>query len=139
MPTSWRRSPTLARTTPACARRTTWPSTPAPTPTASSPRPDRERARARRRRDNRERVRHRIRTPRNIQRLERPMSALTEKVAREHGLTSYDDESGVWVCNCGLSIPADLEHMEHVAAVTEAETRAAVAAEIRVEMRRHDR
>ena len=67
------------------------------------------------------------------------MSALTEKVAREHGLTSYDDESGVWVCNCGLSIPADLEHMEHVAAVTEAETRAAVAAEIRVEMRRHDR
>jgi len=62
------------------------------------------------------------------------VSALTEKVAREHL-----HWSGLGECRCGAPIPEvgcgdnrDL-YAEHVAEVAEAETRAAVAAEIRAE------
>lgn len=52
------------------------------------------------------------------------MSALTEQVAREH-----EQLTGPW-CLCGEHLPYDATYAKHVAEVTEAATRAAVAAEI---------
>lgn len=62
------------------------------------------------------------------------MRALTEKVAREH--RPYRDPVApgrLWLCGCdqGETSRDIVAHVWHVAEVTEAATRAAVAAEIR--------
>lgn len=70
------------------------------------------------------------------------MSALTEKVAREHGV-AWLGGSGAHErigCECGVrteqtdAAPMLASHVQHVAEVTEAAVRAAVAADIRDKM-----
>ena len=65
------------------------------------------------------------------------MSALTEKVAQEHQLVHI--VLAVIICACGEKPATYRDYTDHLVAVTEASVRAAVAADIRVEMRRHDR
>ena len=69
------------------------------------------------------------------------MSALTEKVAQEHGV-AWLGGSGAHErigCECGVrteqtdAAPMLASHVQHVAEVTEAAVRSAVAAEIRAE------
>ena len=60
------------------------------------------------------------------------MSALTDRIAAEHG--GWFNLDGVWRCNCGEPLPssanADMWMRAHVAAVTEAAVREQVAREI---------
>ena len=58
------------------------------------------------------------------------MSALTDRIAAEHGEWSIFD--GVWRCNCGEPLPssanADMWMRAHIATVTEAAVREHIAA-----------
>ena len=60
------------------------------------------------------------------------MSALTDRIAAEHGGWFILD--GVWRCNCGEPLPssanADMWMRAHIATVTEAAVREQVAREI---------
>ena len=60
------------------------------------------------------------------------MSALTERIAAEHG--GWFNLDGVWRCNCGEPLPssanADMWRRAHIAAVTEAAVREQVARDI---------
>lgn len=59
------------------------------------------------------------------------MSALTEKIAAEHALT-YDEQRVRHVCTCRgwLDDDGDRTHLAHVAEVTEAAARDAIATEL---------
>ena len=60
------------------------------------------------------------------------MSALTDRIAAEHG--GWFNLDGVWRCNCGEPLPssanADMWMRAHIAAVTEAAVREQVARDI---------
>ena len=60
------------------------------------------------------------------------MSALTDKIAAEHG--GWFNLDGVWRCNCGEPLPssanADMWMRAHIAEVTEAAVREQVARDI---------
>ena len=60
------------------------------------------------------------------------MSALTERIAAEHG--GWFNLDGVWRCNCGEPLPssanADMWMRAHIAAVTEAAVREQAARDI---------
>ena len=60
------------------------------------------------------------------------MSALTDRIAAEHG--GWFNLDGVWRCNCGEPLPpsanADMWMRAHIAAVTEAAVREQGAAEL---------
>ena len=60
------------------------------------------------------------------------MSALTDKIAAEHG--GWFKLDGVWRCNCGEPLPssanADMWMRAHIAEVTEAAVREQVARDI---------
>ena len=58
------------------------------------------------------------------------MSALTDRIAAEHG--GWFNLDGVWRCNCGEPLPssanADMWMRAHITTVTEAAVRAHIAA-----------
>ena len=63
------------------------------------------------------------------------MSALTDRIAAEHG--GWFNLDGVWRCNCGEPLPssanADMWMRAHIATVTEAAVREQVARKIRAQ------
>lgn len=63
------------------------------------------------------------------------MSALTDRIATEHG--GWFNLDGVWRCNCGEPLPssanADMWMRAHITTVTEAAVRERVARDIRAQ------
>jgi len=58
------------------------------------------------------------------------MSALTDRIAREHFTVSWDYPDELPVCSCGEMFSSEITMAAHVAGVTERAVRAQVAADI---------